>query len=176
MALSTEPDTVDYCELTDYMLDEKRIIGLFDNNLDNVRAVVVTLCQWRFQLQRIVNRMGDHSMYCLMLFLSRYHWRISHTARVREERIFVKKLFSRKVSASDWSRCMKSAKYMTLLSGSHCARRYGILGVILIDKEISKSRNYLKMLARMEGRTFDARMLHYLFESRINYRLLLTLN
>lgn len=77
----------------------------------------------------------------------------------------------------DWSRCMKSAKYMTLVSGSHCPYRYGILGVVLIDREICRTANYLALLARQDAQTiFDSKMLRYLFESRINHRLLLTLN
>lgn len=47
------------------------------------------------------------------------------------------------------------------------------MGAVLIDKEISESSNYMKLSAKMKGRTIDAKMLRVLFESRIKQRLAL---
>lgn len=50
-----------------------------------------------------------------------------------------------------------------------------MLGAVLIEKEVCSSTNYLTLIAKLESRTLDEKLLRALFESRIKNRLVSTL-
>ncbi len=54
-----------------------------------------------------------------------------------------------------------------------CPYRFAILGSVLIDKEISESRNHMALSAKLKGQSRDQKLLRILFESRIKQRLVL---
>jgi len=69
---------------------------------------------------------------------------------------------------------MNSGHSIELLIGQMCPYRFAILGAVLIDKEISESRNFMALSARLKGQSRDQRLLRILFESRIKQRLTLS--
>ena len=93
--------------------------------------------------------------------------------RTREERRFAQRLISKQVSAQDWSRAMQSGHTIELLIGQMCPYRFAILGSVLIDKEISESKNHMALSAKLKGQSRDKKLLRILFESRIKQRIIL---
>ena len=68
---------------------------------------------------------------------------------------------------------MRSSQTISLLIGSLCPYRFVILGAVLIDKEISEATDYMKLSARIKGQSRDAKLLRFLFESRMKQRMVL---
>lgn len=77
------------------------------------------------------------------------------------------------LKARDWARCMRSNQTISLLVGIPCPYRFAILGAVLIDKEITESKDYMKLSARLKGQTRDSKLLRILFESRMKQRMAL---
>lgn len=60
-ALSTTTNTTEFCELSDYMPEEPIIISMFQVNRHRARLIMVIMCQYRLQMHRLFNMLGDHS-------------------------------------------------------------------------------------------------------------------
>ena len=92
---------------------------------------------------------------------------------MKDELRFTERLISkRNLTAQDWARSMFQVRSMQLLCGDLCPYRMGILGAVLVDKQVCESTDYVKLSIKLRGFTQEARLLRMLFETRIRQRIL----
>lgn len=102
-----------------------------------------SLCHYRLNLNRMVFSMSSHIfVFAPTVYLSWHHVKKKYKERVQEEREFVNRLISRRLSPRDWAKAMLESKFIELAVGARDPLRFATLGTILIEKEIAHSKNF----------------------------------
>ena len=63
------------------------------------KAALVRLCHYKAMIYRLINLAVYHAQYGIMVWVARRHWTNKRTERLEDERRFMERVLSRRISA-----------------------------------------------------------------------------
>lgn len=149
----TEVFSEELCRFTDYKPKQDIVVALirkYGIQVDvGMGALFMSLCDYRLNMNRMVFTMTSHLFaFFPIIWMSWGHVKEKKKRMIVEEQKFVARLITRRLSPRDWAQAMLETRFIKLTVGSNDPARFATLGAILIEKEISKAKNFRRLYHR----------------------------